>query len=230
MTHAGIKTRIMILLCAFMLMAVPSVQAQDQPLPEAAPAPEATTPDAPAVTETTPAPAPEAAAPAEAGLESPQSAAAATAPATPPAADNTKLVLAPGELNPNDVPSLVFTFWEHTAIKDARRSRGMVRPPTDDELMKDLKQGPQTFKNKPPPEERDISLGGIVYVTAEDWTIWLNGKRVTPKALPKEAIDLKVYDGYIEMKWFDEYTNQIFPIRLRPHQRFNIDTRIFLPG
>jgi hypothetical protein len=32
------------------------------------------------------------------------------------------------------------------------------------------------------------------------------------------------------MKWFDEYTNQVFPIRLRPHQRFNIDARMFLPG
>ena len=79
-------------------------------------------------------------------------------------------------------------------------------------------------------EKREIILGGILYVSDDDWTIWLNGKRVTPKALPKEVIDLKVYDAHIEVKWFDDWTNQIFPIRLKTHQRFNIDTRIFLPG
>ncbi len=132
--------------------------------------------------------------------------------------------------HPNDMPSLLFTYWEHTAVKDARRSRDMVRPPTDEELTKDLKDNLDEERIKPPPEERDISLGGIVYVSVEDWTIWLNGKRVTPQALPKEVIGLSVYDEYIEIKWFDEWSNQIFPIRLRPHQRFNIDTRIFLPG
>lgn len=136
----------------------------------------------------------------------------------------------PGGLNPNDIASLLFTYWEHTAIQDAKRARGLVRPPTDAELMKDLSQPGEDLSVKPPPEERDISLGGIVYVHAKDWTIWLNGKRVTPKALPVEAMDLKVYGEFIELKWYDKYTNQIFPIRLRPHQRFNIDTRIFLPG
>lgn len=135
----------------------------------------------------------------------------------------------PGGINPNDIPSLVFTYWEHTAIEDAKRSRGLVRPPTEEELMRDLKTR-GVDKPMPPPEEREIRLGGIVYVKSGDWTIWLNDKRVTPKAIPAEVMDLKVSKEYIEMKWFDEYTNQIFPIRLRPHQRFNIDTRIFLPG
>lgn len=137
---------------------------------------------------------------------------------------------APTGVHPNDMSSLVFTYWEHTAVKDARRARGLVRPPTDAELMKDLNAPPEDLSVRPPPEERDISLGGIVYVTGDEWTIWLNGKRVTPKALPEEAMDLQVYDEYIELKWYDKYTNQIFPIRLRPHQRFNIDARIFLPG
>lgn len=157
-------------------------------------------------------------------------AAPAPQPAQVPEEDRTPIAVKKGEVSPNDIPSLLFTFWEHTAIKDARRSRGLVRAPTDSELTKDLKKGPEELKTKPPPEERDISLGGIVYVSAGDWTIWLNGKRVTPQALPVEVIDLQVFDEYVELKWFDEYTNQIFPIRLRSHQRFNIDTRIFLPG
>ncbi|MCB1563732.1 MAG: hypothetical protein KDJ75_09175 [Alphaproteobacteria bacterium] len=128
-----------------------------------------------------------------------------------------------------DYPSLLFTYWEHTAIQDARRSVGTNRAPTEAELTRDLKTMEEA-KVKPPPEKRDIRLGGIVYHSSDDWTIWLNGERVTPKALPEEIIDLRVFNEYIEVKWFDEYTNQIFPIRLRAHQRFNIDTRIFLPG
>lgn len=133
------------------------------------------------------------------------------------------------ELNPNDIPSLLFTYWERIAINDARRSSrdGSFKNTEDDSGNAEV---PVEERIKPPPEEREISLGGIVYVALDDWTIWLNGERVTPQALPKEILDLKVHEEFIEVKWFDEWSNQIFPIRLRPHQRFNIDTRIFLPG
>lgn len=134
------------------------------------------------------------------------------------------------DINPNDMAPVVFSYWEHAAINDARNSRGEVRPPTAEELAHDLNAGPGTEKPKPPPEEREIRLGGIVYVNGKDWSIWLNEKRVTPGAIPPEVMDLKVYKDYVEIKWFDEYTNQIFPLRLRAHERFNIDTRIFLPG
>ncbi len=129
----------------------------------------------------------------------------------------------------NSLKSLLFTHWQHTAIIDARRSRGFVKPPTESELNENLAIPGEEIP-KPPPEEREISLGGIAFISADDWTIWLNGQRVTPKAIPKEVLDLTVYGEYIEVKWFDEYSNQIFPLRLRPHQRFNIDSRIFLPG
>ena len=133
--------------------------------------------------------------------------------------------------NPEEYISLVFTHWEHVAIQDAKRSRGLVRPPTEAELTRDLKTREDELERiKPPPEKREIRLAGIVYRKGGDWTIWLNEQRVTPDAIPEEVLDLKVYKTYIELKWFDDYTNQIFPIRLRPHQRFNIDTRIFLPG
>ena len=121
------------------------------------------------------------------------------------------------------IQSLFFTYWQSRAIEDAKKSKGkgLVRPPTPEELGEEI---------KPEPGERDIRLGGIVFTTENDWTIWLNGQRVTPKAIPKEVLDLRVYEEYIEIKWIDEYTNQIFPLRLRAHQRFNLDSRIFLPG
>ena len=87
-------------------------------------------------------------------------------------------------------------------------------------------------QNEPPkdPGIRELALGGIVHKSASNWTIWLNGKRITPKAIPEQVFDLIVHKEYIEIKWFDEYTNRIFPIRLRPNERFNMDSRLFLTG
>ncbi|NCT40744.1 MAG: hypothetical protein GW778_03665 [Alphaproteobacteria bacterium] len=127
-------------------------------------------------------------------------------------------------------PSLLFTYWEQVAIEDARNSTGQNRAPTDSEIGRVLGTDTDDERVMPPPEERNIALSGIAYKGNKNWTIWLNGKRVTPDAIPEEAIDLKVFKQYIEIKWFDEYTNQIIPIRLRAHQRFNIDNRMFLPG
>ena len=132
------------------------------------------------------------------------------------------------------MPSVFFTFWEYAAILDAKKSfqdNLDVRGVSQEELerairdSKDLENRP-----KPPPEEREITLGGILYTSSEEWTIWLNGERVEPDALPKEIIGLNVYEDYIEMKWLDDYTMQVYPLRMRAHQRFNLDTRIFLPG
>lgn len=120
-------------------------------------------------------------------------------------------------VNVNAMPSLFFTVWEHDLILDARRGLNTRMPGSDDGVMAD--SGP-----------RDVSLAGIVYVNAGEWTIWLNGWRVSPTAIPDEVMDLKVHKNYIDLEWFDASTNQIFPIRLRPHQRFNLDTRMFLPG
>ncbi len=137
-------------------------------------------------------------------------------------------------INPNSIASILFTKWEYAAILDAIKAIGTaaVRAPTRRELRNS--EGPEGERyeprSRPPPEERDISLNGLVYHGEKDWTIWLNGKRVTPDALPKEVMDLHVYKGYIELKWYDDYSQSIYPIRLKPHQRFNLDTRIFLPG
>lgn len=132
--------------------------------------------------------------------------------------------------NEKEFNSVLFTYWELTAIRDALEARGLTRAPTQSELQYDMENNNDAAIPMPPPEERYVALSGIVYKARNDWTIWLNGIRVSPDAIPKEVLDLKVYSNYIEFKWFDEYTNRILPIRLRSHQRFNIDTRIFLPG
>ncbi len=114
----------------------------------------------------------------------------------------------------NKMPSLFFNVWEHDLIVDARR--GLTTGIGEEGIEQ--------------AGDRDISLGGIVYVSGSDWTVWINNTRVTPKAIPAQIMDLKVYKEHVDLEWFDSTTNQIFPIRLRSHQRFNLDTRIFLPG
>lgn len=126
-------------------------------------------------------------------------------------------------VDPSSIPSVLFTYWEHSAIVDARNSIGLVGTPKKSD--KDA-----NGEGKLKPENRDVSLGGIAYTNTAEWTIWLNGIRVTPKTVPGEILDLRVYKEYIEVKWFDDWSNKIYPIRLRPHQRFNLDTYMFLPG
>ncbi|MCF8495827.1 MAG: hypothetical protein K9G62_04075 [Alphaproteobacteria bacterium] len=132
--------------------------------------------------------------------------------------------------------SLLFTYWEHQALLDAKSTRGAVRTRSQEDPGAAQTPGSskETPEPAPPPQptitDREIALGGIAYTSAKEWTIWLNGHRITPKAIPHEIRDIKVYKEYIELKWFDEITNRIFPIRLRPHQRFSLDSKVFLPG
>lgn len=126
----------------------------------------------------------------------------------------------------DQMPSLFFTHYQYKAIEQAKNKRGFVAPPTEAELAA-INKGENLQLD---PESRYIKLGGIVYKDKDDWTIWLNGKRVTPDAVPTQILDLVVYQNYIEVQWMDETTNQIFPLRMKAHQRFNMDMRIFLPG
>lgn len=127
----------------------------------------------------------------------------------------------PTVANTVNIKSLFFNDQQILSIEEAMSLRGLDSAVFDGDID-DL--------SLPDPGERNIALGGIVYVSASDWTVWLNGKRLTPKALPEEILDMKVFRDYIEMQWFDAYTNKIYPLRLRPYQRFNLDSRIFLPG
>lgn len=129
---------------------------------------------------------------------------------------NDQLTFVKPTIDVNAMHSLFFSIWEHDLLMDARRGLNTRMPGTDDGTPKET--------------VREVALSGIVYHSSKEWTIWLNDLRVSPTAIPDEVMDLKVHKDYIELQWFDSTTNQIFPIRLRAHERFNLDTRIFLPG
>lgn len=122
------------------------------------------------------------------------------------------------ETKPEEIPSLFFTPEALALLKDAIKGLNPV-------VGKPV--GPGSEKD---PGIRELALGGIVYNAEEDWTIWLNGRRIQPNAIPGEVFDLSVTKEYIDIKWYDEYTNRIYPIRLRPNERFNLDSRLFLTG
>ena len=122
------------------------------------------------------------------------------------------------ETNPDEIPSLFFTPEALALLKDAITGLNpVVGEKVGDGSEKD-------------PGIRELALGGIVFNAEEDWTIWLNGRRIQPNAIPGEVFDLNVTKEYIDIKWYDEYTNRIYPIRLRPNERFNLDSRLFLTG
>lgn len=126
----------------------------------------------------------------------------------------------------DQIGSVFLTSREETVITEARKGL-ITRAPTDMEF--DEEQDLDGTVSKPT-GPREVSLGGVLYVDANDWVVWINSEKITPKNIPSSVIDIRVSKDYIKLKWFDVQTNQIFPIKLRPHQRFNLDTRIFLPG
>ncbi|MFH1157884.1 MAG: hypothetical protein V1721_03240 [Pseudomonadota bacterium] len=81
------------------------------------------------------------------------------------------------------------------------------------------------------PAHRVIRVSGVIYRTAEDWIVWMNGQKVTPENLLPEIIDIEVRDSSkVDLKWYDIGLNRVISITLRPHQTYDIPTGILLPG
>ncbi|TVQ83124.1 MAG: hypothetical protein EA357_07220 [Micavibrio sp.] len=79
-------------------------------------------------------------------------------------------------------------------------------------------------------DPRYLNLSGVLYKSPDEWVIWLNGQRLTPDRLLPEIIEINVSPSKIEMKWFDYGISDVIFITLRPHQFYDIETGILLPG
>lgn len=134
------------------------------------------------------------------------------------------------------IPSLFWTYQEMTLLDQIKRGAVIIPTVEESELQPDSMQMPDGSQSSGPAIlpgyriPRDLRLSGMVYKAPDDWVVWINGIRITPGDKPKEIKHLSVYQDYVEMKWFDAMTNTIYPIRIKPAQRFNIDARSFLPG
>ena len=81
------------------------------------------------------------------------------------------------------------------------------------------------------PAHRIIRISGVLYQTAENWIVWMNGQKVTPEKLLPEIVDIEVTDSSkVHLKWYDIGLNKVISITLRPHQTYDITTNILLPG
>ncbi len=204
------------LLAALLLLAAP-VSAQEDHIP--APPPVEQSPDAVLQVETISTVVPTAA---------PETGAVKASAAT---VDNTVLLaiasakqqVRDASITPEEVSTLFFTAWQHALLQEAKIGFETALP----------QPGAVASSSSGAPRDpgiREIALGGIAFYNPDRWTVWLNGVRITPEAIPDAVMDIKVSRAYIDLKWFDGYTNKIYPIRLRPQERFNLDSRIFLPG
>lgn len=110
--------------------------------------------------------------------------------------------------------SLFFTDEEISAIQ---RSLLGISPTGD------------TQSNKPK-KPRVLKLSGVLYKSHDDWVVWLNGHRVTPKNMLPEIINIEVEPTKIHLKWFDYGFNDVIFITLRPNQFYDIGTGLLLPG
>ncbi len=78
------------------------------------------------------------------------------------------------------------------------------------------------------PLRRLIVVSGIAYQTADDWVVWINGQKVTPKKLLPEIVDIDVTPASVQLKWFDIGINNVISITMRPHQTYDIVTGVLL--
>lgn len=118
--------------------------------------------------------------------------------------------------------SLFFNLMEYALIQEARRGFEARLPGTN--------RATTQSRTREIRARRDLMLGGIIFTSDDNWSVYLNEVRITPGNLPEEILDIQVHNDFIRLKWFDKGTNTIFPVRLRPNQRFNLDARLFFPG
>lgn len=116
--------------------------------------------------------------------------------------------------------SLFMTPNEITSILQARQ--GLLAP--EEAFDEDNQYDPIDNST------RILSLAGIVYVNRKDWTIWLNGERVTRANIPDRVISLTVKRDRVHLKWLDIREQRVVVVTLRSHQSYDLDSGLMMPG
>jgi hypothetical protein len=137
-----------------------------------------------------------------------------------------------------DVRNLAPMFWTPQEIQIIEQIKKGIVPiePIDEQSILDNSEGDSNVSNANQEADmlyyapRQITLNGVVYKSKDDWVIWLNGLRITPKSEFDPLKSISVAEGNVQLKWYDALTDQIFPIKLKPHQKFDFDIKAFLPG
>lgn len=133
-------------------------------------------------------------------------------------------IMIPAAVSAAPRESLFFTADELRSIMMA--NQGFLTIPSDEEE----EEGAPVQEAPMDRGRRILKLSGLVYQSPSDWTVWLNGERVTPKNIPENVMGLVVRTDHIRLRWLDKATNRIVNITLRPHQQYNLDLDLISPG
>jgi protein-disulfide isomerase len=121
----------------------------------------------------------------------------------------------------NAAQSLFFTANQLASIM--RANQGFIAPR---EAFDPTNQSDRPSDGGP----RILTLAGIVYNGAKDWTIWFNDTRVTPKNIPDRIVGLSVKKDRIHLRWMDIGNQRIVNLTLRPNQSYLLDSDTIVPA
>lgn len=138
-------------------------------------------------------------------------------PSAPVAVAAPAPVAAPAEQKGTSVEKESLFFTPNQLVSIMRANQGFIAPR---EAFDENNQGAKPADQGP----RVIALTGIIYHGSKDWTIWLNGERITPKNIPDRVMGLTVKSDRIHLRWMDIGNQRIVNITLRPNQKYLLDS------
>lgn len=175
----------------------------------------------------------QASAPVSPGSTVPASSAAAVSPQTTEAVTATAAApIADGEIV-SPTPQLVSTetvkkkeslfFTPNQLVSIMRANQGFIAPR---EAFDKTNQSDKPLDSGP----RVITLSAIIYNGKNDWTVWLNGEKVTPKNIPDRIMGITVKPDRVHLRWMDIGNQRIVNITLRPNQQYLLDSDTIVLG
>lgn len=102
------------------------------------------------------------------------------------------------------------------------------KPPAEAEVTEEPGSPPVLYP--PIPQQRSITLSGVLYRAPGDWAVWINGQKVVPSRLLPEIVDIRVERDRVHLKWFDIGLGRVLALTLRPNQTYDIVSSTLLRG
>lgn len=75
-----------------------------------------------------------------------------------------------------------------------------------------------------PSGKGDIRLGAVLYYGADDWVLWLQGEKWTPKTAHEDIQVLAVTEDHVRLLWRKNKDRKPVEVTLRPHQSYRLAT------
>jgi len=132
----------------------------------------------------------------------------AAAPAGPPP------ITGEGPLDLSDI-SLFYTPQQLSLLNQALNSPATFVPQDDPNAKASDTPGGKPV-GRPP-----LVLTGLIFKSAKDWTIFLNGRAYRPNSLPAQLQEIEVTQEHVSMVWLENPDDGPINLRLRPRQKYD---------